>query len=86
MNAHSNPISAQAPFIVPFSRDNSFVGREELLADIDVTKNGISLHRRAALVGLGGVGEVTSDFQGVLGKQASKKGVTNRRKWRPIRL
>jgi hypothetical protein len=68
MNAHSNPISAQAPFIVPFSRDNSFVSREELLADIDVTKKRISLHRRAALVGLGGVGGSDLRFPGGSGQ------------------
>ena len=52
MNAHSNPISAQAPFIVPFSRNNSFVGREELLADIDVTKNGFHCIEGRLLLGL----------------------------------
>lgn len=46
------------PFLVPFSRDYSFIGREDILAMIGVTDKQISTrrHRRAALVGLGGVG------------------------------
>ena len=45
-------------FLVPFSRDYSFIGREDILAMISVTNRQCSApkHRRAALVGLGGVG------------------------------
>jgi hypothetical protein len=44
-------------FVVPFLRDDLFVGREDILVDIDVINKLTLLHRhsRAALVGLGGV-------------------------------
>jgi hypothetical protein len=46
------------PFIVPLSKDDSFTGREDILAKIDVVNKQTSVprHSRAALVGLGGVG------------------------------
>ena len=46
------------PCLVPFSRDYSFIGREDILAMISITERQGSAprHRRQALVGLGGVG------------------------------
>lgn len=51
-------MSVSKPFLVPFSRDDFFIGREDILATISVTnKQALApRHRRAALVGLGGVG------------------------------
>ena len=52
-------LSVRKPsFIVPFAKDDSFIGREDILADIDVINKQASLsrHIRVALVGLGGVG------------------------------
>lgn len=45
-------------FVVPFSKDDHFVGREDILANIDMTdKRAPPLqHQRVAIVGLGGVG------------------------------
>lgn len=44
-------------FVVPFLRDDLFVGREDIFVDIDVINKFTLLHRhsRAALVGLGDV-------------------------------
>jgi hypothetical protein len=44
--------------LVPFPRDGMFIGREDVIADIDKTFNRATLqsHVRLALVGLGGVG------------------------------
>lgn len=51
-------VPVSKPFLVPFSRDYSFIGREDILAMIGVTTKQSSAprHRRQALVGLGGVG------------------------------
>lgn len=73
MNAHSDPISAQAPFIVPFSRDNSFVGREELLADIDVTKNGFHCIEGRLLLGLEAWGKRPQISRGFWANRPLKK-------------
>ena len=45
-------------FIVPFSQDDHFIGREELLGELDLGGQQAApiKHRRDALVGLGGVG------------------------------
>ena len=45
-------------FIVPFSRDDHFVGREDILSQLDLGghQEAPKKHRRHALVGLGGVG------------------------------
>jgi hypothetical protein len=45
-------------FVVPFDRDSSFVGRKDVLADIEKTNELTTepRHTRTALVGLGGVG------------------------------
>ncbi|ORY00882.1 P-loop containing nucleoside triphosphate hydrolase protein [Clohesyomyces aquaticus] len=49
--------SSDALFIVPFARDDSFVGREDTIAKISERKAAASIHTRVALVGLGGVGK-----------------------------
>jgi len=45
-------------FMVPFPRDENFVGRDEILAKIDdaARQDSLSKHKRVALVGLGGIG------------------------------
>lgn len=43
-------------FMVPFVRDDLFVGREKVLTQISERKVAASTHTRVALVGLGGVG------------------------------
>ncbi|KFZ20076.1 hypothetical protein V501_00302 [Pseudogymnoascus sp. VKM F-4519 (FW-2642)] len=47
------------PFIVPFSQDEHFVGREDILDQLDLggQQEAPKKHRRQALVGLGGVGK-----------------------------
>lgn len=47
-------------FIVPFSQDDHFIGREEILGELDLRGQQAApiKHRRDALVGLGGVGYV----------------------------
>jgi hypothetical protein len=49
---------ATALFIVPFSKDDLFVGREDIIAKISEQRTSAALrnHTRLALVGLGGVG------------------------------
>ncbi|KFY07605.1 hypothetical protein V492_06991 [Pseudogymnoascus sp. VKM F-4246] len=46
-------------FIVPFSQDEHFVSREDIIGQLDLgsQKEGPKNHRRYALVGLGGVGK-----------------------------
>lgn len=44
---------AKAPFLVPFDRDDEFVGREDIISDID---NKFKTKRRVGLAGWGGVG------------------------------
>ncbi|KFY77721.1 hypothetical protein V498_09277 [Pseudogymnoascus sp. VKM F-4517 (FW-2822)] len=46
-------------FIVPFSRDEHFIGREDILDQLDLggQQEAPKKHRRHALVGLGGVGK-----------------------------
>lgn len=50
--------------MIPFGRDEDFVGREDILEVIQqkLSTSGSSL-RRLALVGLGGVGSVKFDHQ-----------------------
>lgn len=45
-------------FIVPFSQDDHFIGREEILGELDLggKLEAPIKHRRDALVGLGGLG------------------------------
>ncbi|RDW63751.1 hypothetical protein BP6252_11296 [Coleophoma cylindrospora] len=46
-------------FILPFSQDDNFIGREEILGELDLGGQQAAprKHRRYALVGLGGVGK-----------------------------
>ena len=59
-NANMGPPDLSKPlrwlFLVPFSRDNSFINRIEIFNDINKY---IKQHRRLALSGIGGVGLVT---------------------------
>ncbi|OBT95198.2 hypothetical protein VE01_07633 [Pseudogymnoascus verrucosus] len=58
--ADNNDISSPSkPFIVPFSQDEHFVGREDILDQLDLggQQEAPKKHRRQALVGLGGVGK-----------------------------
>jgi hypothetical protein len=52
------PDQPKLPFTVPFGRDEKFVGREDILTAIKETnqQGTRSSHKRAAVVGLGGVG------------------------------
>ena len=45
-------------FVVPFSKDDHFIGREDVFANIDMTDKRVPMprHCRMAIVGLGGVG------------------------------
>ncbi|KAH0045052.1 hypothetical protein KCU78_g285, partial [Aureobasidium melanogenum] len=49
--------SSDVLFIVPFARDDLFVGREDIIAQISERREAASSHPRVALVGLGGVGK-----------------------------
>ena len=42
----------KTPFVVPFSQDNHFVGREDIISDID---RKLETEQRVALTGIGGV-------------------------------
>jgi hypothetical protein len=55
---HSVHPAPAKPFIVPFSQDEHFVGREDILDQLDLggQQEAPKKHRRQALVGLGGVG------------------------------
>lgn len=47
---------SQAKFLVPFDRDPHFVGREEIIAQVD---NRLHIRSRVSLTGIGGVGFVS---------------------------
>ncbi|KAF2625654.1 TPR-like protein [Macroventuria anomochaeta] len=49
-------LADDALFMVPFSRDDSFVGREDIIAEIS-ERAALQKHTRVALVGLGGIGK-----------------------------
>ena len=51
----SKECTVEPVFLVPFERDDKFVGRSELVSEID---RRLKMHRRAALAGIGGVGYV----------------------------
>ncbi|KAI9856827.1 MAG: hypothetical protein M1813_008764, partial [Trichoglossum hirsutum] len=57
-NAANTPLS-KPPFMIPFPRDSMFVGREDIMANINKSYEQATLQRhiRLALVGLGGVGK-----------------------------
>ncbi|KAF2195869.1 hypothetical protein K469DRAFT_20120 [Zopfia rhizophila CBS 207.26] len=52
-------LATDALFMVPFPRDNLFVGREDIIAEISMKRKQAASrnHIRLALVGLGGVGK-----------------------------
>jgi hypothetical protein len=50
------PLASNVLFMVPFARDDLFVGREDIIAKISERRAAASFHPRVALVGLGGVG------------------------------
>ncbi|KAH8727391.1 hypothetical protein GQ44DRAFT_758100 [Phaeosphaeriaceae sp. PMI808] len=56
LRAHNRPKPSS---MVPFQRDSAFVGREDILAEIEkkLKQAGLQDHGRVALVGLGGVGK-----------------------------
>jgi hypothetical protein len=51
-------LATDALFMVPFSKDSLFVGREDIIAEISEKRKQAALrnHTRLALIGLGGVG------------------------------
>ncbi|KAF2027559.1 HET-domain-containing protein [Setomelanomma holmii] len=51
------PRASNALFMVPFSRDDLFVGREDIVAKISERRAAAPTHTSMALVGLGGVGK-----------------------------
>jgi hypothetical protein len=51
-------LSGQSQFVVPFNRDEDFVGREDVIGEIDHILSDPKKARRVALAGLGGVGYV----------------------------
>lgn len=54
----SNLVVPKPRFMIPFPRDSMFVGREDILAEINRRYEKVALrsHIRVALAGLGGVG------------------------------
>jgi hypothetical protein len=46
-------LSQTACFTVPFERDSKFIGREDIIAEIEKQ---FEIRRRVALAGIGGVG------------------------------
>lgn len=57
--AHSlADVALAKPFMVPFSRDDDFTAREDILDDLDSDGQQVVpiRHKRNALIGLGGVG------------------------------
>lgn len=51
-------ISERVPFVIPFVRDQDFVGREDIINKIDRVFSDRRGFRRLALAGLGGIGYV----------------------------
>jgi len=43
-------------FMVPFARNNNFVGQNSLIEELGAKLEGENRHNRVALVGLGGIG------------------------------
>jgi hypothetical protein len=43
----------EADFMIPFARDDQFVGRKDIITDIDLK---LKATRRAAVAGIGGAG------------------------------
>lgn len=53
----SRECTVEPVFLVPFERDDKFIGRSELVSEID---RRLKIHRRVALAGIGGVGYVST--------------------------
>lgn len=53
-------LASKALFMVPFSQDNFFIGREDVIHQIKERRKAATSHTRTALVGLGGVGSVST--------------------------
>lgn len=54
---HSLHLALAKLFVPPFSQDESFIGREDILDQLELgSQEASKRHRRHALVGLGGVG------------------------------
>ena len=51
-------LATDALFMVPFSRDELFIGREDIIAEVSKKREQAAMrtHTRVALVGLGGIG------------------------------
>jgi hypothetical protein len=51
-------LATDALFMIPFSKDSLFVGREDIIGEISEKRKQAALrnHTRLALIGLGGVG------------------------------
>jgi hypothetical protein len=52
----SSQARPEALSTVPFARDNMFVSRVDVMADLEGLSPAPLLHQRVALVGLGGMG------------------------------
>lgn len=48
-----DPRKAEAPFLIPFDQDNHFIGRDDVIDDLDCK---FETERRVALFGVGGIG------------------------------
>ncbi|KAF1996952.1 hypothetical protein P154DRAFT_607067 [Amniculicola lignicola CBS 123094] len=53
----SSEMAPNALFIVPFAKDDLFIGREDIIAEIGEKRAALCNHIRLALVGLGGIGK-----------------------------
>lgn len=52
----TNQVPAQGKIMIPFTRDKGFVGRADILQEIDEMLHFSEEQTRVALVGLGGIG------------------------------
>jgi hypothetical protein len=52
------PLVSDTLFMVPFAKDDLFVGREDIIVKISERRAAMLTHKRMALIGLGGVGYV----------------------------
>jgi hypothetical protein len=52
----SSPARLEALSTVPFARDTDFVGRVDVMADLEAKFSAPRGHQRVALIGLGGMG------------------------------
>lgn len=52
----SSPVRLETSSTVPFARDTMFVGRVDVMADLEAKFSAPVPHQRVALIGLGGMG------------------------------